>query len=73
MLAKKEWLADPQRWNRYAYVRNNPLRYVDPSGEDLTIVYSYGPDISDEQKKWFEENKAKIFAAIQIKFKEAGV
>ena len=21
---------DPQSWNRYAYVTNNPLRYVDP-------------------------------------------
>ena len=23
---------DPQRWNRYAYARNNPLRYSDPTG-----------------------------------------
>jgi RHS repeat-associated protein len=30
-----ENLADPQRWNRYAYVRNNPLRYVDPDGRVL--------------------------------------
>jgi RHS repeat-associated protein len=73
MIMKKEWFADPQRWNHYAYVRNNPLRYVDPNGEDLTIVYSYGPDASDEQKKWFEANKAKIFAAIQRKFNDAGV
>ena len=28
----KENLADPQRWNRYGYVRNNPLRFVDPDG-----------------------------------------
>ncbi len=28
----KENLVDPQRWNRYAYVRNSPLRYVDPEG-----------------------------------------
>ncbi len=27
-----ENLVDPQRWNRYAYGRNNPLRYVDPDG-----------------------------------------
>jgi RHS repeat-associated protein len=28
----QENLVDPQRWNRYSYVRNNPLRYVDPDG-----------------------------------------
>jgi len=31
----KENLVDPQRWNRYAYARNNPLRYVDPDGKDI--------------------------------------
>jgi RHS repeat-associated protein len=73
LIMKKEWLGDPQRWNHYAYVRNNPLRYIDPNGEDLTIVYSYGPDASDEQQKWFEANKTKIFAAIQQKFNDVGV
>jgi len=73
IIMKKEWFADPQRWNHYSYVRNNPLRYIDPNGEDLTIVYFYGPDASDEEKKWFEANKAKIFAAIQQKFNDAGV
>jgi RHS repeat-associated protein len=29
---------DPQSWNRYAYVRNNPLKYVDPSGHTIVIV-----------------------------------
>lgn len=24
--------SDPQTWNRYAYTRNNPLKYVDPNG-----------------------------------------
>jgi len=25
-------IADPQRWNRYAYTLNNPLKYTDPDG-----------------------------------------
>jgi len=28
---------DPQRWNRYAYGRNNPLRFVDPDGKDVVL------------------------------------
>jgi RHS repeat-associated protein len=31
----RENLLDPQRWNRYAYGRNNPLRYVDPDGREI--------------------------------------
>ncbi|MFL6257379.1 MAG: discoidin domain-containing protein, partial [Pyrinomonadaceae bacterium] len=33
-----QYLAAPQQWNRYAYVNNNPLRYVDPSGEKLELT-----------------------------------
>lgn len=28
---------DPQTWNAYSYVRNNPLKYVDPDGTDVRI------------------------------------
>jgi RHS repeat-associated protein len=73
MMGKPEWLVDPQRWNRYAYVRNNPLKHVDPSGEDLVIYYSLGRDVSDEDREWFNKNKATILGAIQAKFEEAGV
>ena len=33
----KENLVDPQRWNRYAYARNNPLKFVDPDGRVLVL------------------------------------
>jgi RHS repeat-associated protein len=73
MLAKKDWLVDPQRWNKYAYIRNNPLRYVDPNGEDLVVYYSLGNDVSDSDREWFNKNKAAILAAIQAKYEKAGV
>jgi RHS repeat-associated protein len=31
-------LTDPQRWNRYAYALNNPLRNVDPDGKEPVTV-----------------------------------
>lgn len=38
---------NPQTWNRYSYVLNNPLRYVDPNGLDYS-------DLDDAQKKLFQ-------------------
>jgi len=34
-------VSDPQSWNLYAYVRNNPLNRVDPSGEKGEITSTY--------------------------------
>jgi RHS repeat-associated protein len=25
-------LPNPQSWNKYGYVRSNPLKYIDPNG-----------------------------------------
>lgn len=73
LMGKPEWLVDPQRWNRYAYVRNNPLKYIDPNGEDLVIYYSLGSDVSQADREWFEKNKEAILAAIRAKYEKAGV
>jgi RHS repeat-associated protein len=32
---------NPQTLNRYAYVHNNPLRYVDPTGHQVEVVVQY--------------------------------
>jgi RHS repeat-associated protein len=34
MITRKRMI-DPQQWNMYSYVRNNPLGYVDPDGREL--------------------------------------
>jgi RHS repeat-associated protein len=35
---QESMLTDPQRFNLYAYVRNNPLTLVDPSGESIELT-----------------------------------
>lgn len=30
--------ADPQNFNRYSYVQNNPLKFIDPTGRDLYLT-----------------------------------
>jgi RHS repeat-associated protein len=37
-LDQQKALLDPQRWNRYTYVLNNPLRNVDPDGKEPVTV-----------------------------------
>ncbi len=34
----KQRIGDPQQWNLYAYTRNNPLKYVDPDGQELKLA-----------------------------------
>lgn len=55
---KDSQVADPQSWNKYAYVRNNPLRYIDPSGEKATVKIE-----TDEDKK---KGKITITASIAL-------
>lgn len=32
------YLSEPQRWNKYAYALNNPLKYVDPDGNNPVLM-----------------------------------
>jgi len=45
-----QYLGQPQNWNRYVYVWNNPLRYIDPNGEKVYVVtYTYGNSEGDDE------------------------
>lgn len=41
-------VADPQSFNRFVYVRNNPLRYVDPDGLDAQNPWG---GLTDEERR----------------------
>ncbi len=38
------FVSNPQSWNLYAYVRNNPMKLVDATGNKATIYYSYNSE-----------------------------
>ena len=42
IMIMKQKLTDPQQWNMYSYSRNNPLRFMDPTGMYATDCGSLG-------------------------------
>jgi hypothetical protein len=43
-------ISDPQTLNRYAYVRNNPLHYIDPFGlADIPVTCGNGQQVGSCQ------------------------
>ena len=51
MMSKKR-LADPQAINLYVYARNNPLRFVDPNGEEFKGTDGNAVIIEREDGRW---------------------
>lgn len=51
---------DPQSWNGYAYGRNNPLKYTDPTGTNYTVCDADGKNCRDLSDKQYDQYLASI-------------
>jgi RHS repeat-associated protein len=51
--------SDPQSWNMYAYARNNPLAYSDPTGLSYQICDANGKNCTDKKNELTDEEFAK--------------
>ena len=51
---------DPQSWNGYAYGRNNPLKYTDPTGTNYTLCDAEGQNCRDLSDKQYDQYLASI-------------
>jgi RHS repeat-associated protein len=55
-------LSDPQKLNIYTYARNNPLKYIDPLGLDITVTGS-------EQDEYIKQLQKKLSFQVRVNAK----
>ncbi|MCZ2391524.1 MAG: RHS repeat-associated core domain-containing protein [Acidobacteria bacterium] len=54
-----DYLLQPQNWNRYVYVWNNPLTNIDPDGEKVyVVIYTVGNSEGDDEFRRAAETRA---------------
>ena len=74
-----QWRSSPQSWNLYSYVRNNPLKLTDPSGnivegddpglwEKFRNWWTYGYAVSDEEIKKMADERRATLKAMKVGF-----
>ena len=57
-------IADPQSWNLYTYARNNPLLYVDPTGEVIELLGD--EDEREKALKYFQNIAGNLGTQLKI-------
>jgi RHS repeat-associated protein len=57
-------VSDPQSFNRYTYVLNNPLKYVDPDGFDAKNPWG---DLTDKERELLAPKLTKVTGKDQMK------
>jgi RHS repeat-associated protein len=60
-----ERLTDPQGINLYGYTRNNPLAFIDPTGEIITFANDDAPQRFEAYEKFLNEDKKKYASELQ--------
>jgi hypothetical protein len=60
-MIKRARLIDPQRLSLYAYVRNNPLAFVDPNGADLRLAKDLDQKGREKDRKFMVETLARLY------------
>lgn len=65
-------VADPASWNLYAYVRNNPLKYVDPLGQTIEETQDKKHKLTKDEKKAIEKDLRAKTGLSSIQFDKNG-
>lgn len=67
ILIKDSRLSDPQQLNLYAYARNNPLKYIDPNGEDVLVTNTREYEFTIEKR---DKDNPKLLKQVTVSVAE---